>query len=202
MMPDRSAPARAHTGLCAGRVPTPRHEDAEGVAVGVGVDVEPLRRVVGAIEQEVCTEMQCPLVLLRQGLLVGDREVEVRLLRRLGVGPRRAREVGHLLERETWLPGRSDEDEPVPTLRVVLPGRRRLVAGLVRVAQELPVELGQGTGVGRVEHERAQRRERRIGHGRAGLIGRLILLTITLAVPEGTSHVSEGTSHVPEGALW
>ena len=66
--------------------------------------------------------MQRPLVLLRQRPHVGDRQVEVRLLRRPGVGPRRARQVGHLLEREAWLPGGSDQHEPIPTLRVVLAG--------------------------------------------------------------------------------
>ena len=76
------------------------------------------------------------------------------LLRRLRVGPRRAREVGHLLERETWRPRteRPGRASPDPSGRPPRPAAPRRPARYV-VAQELPVELGQGTGVGRVEHD-------------------------------------------------
>jgi hypothetical protein len=43
-----------------------------------------------------------------------------------------------------------DQDQPVPAPRVILAGRRSLAAP-VRVAEQLPVELGQPTNVGTVE---------------------------------------------------
>ena len=80
-----------------------------------------------------------------------DREIEMELLADGGVGPGGARECVDLLERHPRYAGRVDEHQPVPPLRVV-PGWRRLVAGSVRIPEQISVELGQGSGVGGIEH--------------------------------------------------
>ena len=82
------------------------------------------------------------------------------------VGPARVGELGDLLEGDPGCPGRMGEDEPVPPPRVVLAGGRHLVARLVLVAQQLPVELGQPAGVGAVEDDLPQRWEPGKGHVR------------------------------------
>jgi hypothetical protein len=75
----------------------------------------------------------------------------VELLRYLRVGPCRPRELGDLLEGEARLTASVAEHEPVRSLRIWLPGRRGLVAGPVLEAEQGPVELGERTGIGRVE---------------------------------------------------
>ena len=78
---------------------------------------------------------------------VRDGEVEVELLGDLWVGPRRAGQLGDPLDGQPGVAGPVPEHEPIVALRVGLAGRRRLVAGPVRVTKELPVELGDLPGV-------------------------------------------------------
>jgi hypothetical protein len=69
-------------------------EDAERVPGRVGVHVQRLLRVVGAVEQEPRPQGLRPLV---RGVEVGDRrdaEVEVQLLRDRAVRPGRGRQLG------------------------------------------------------------------------------------------------------------
>jgi hypothetical protein len=78
---------------------------------------------------------------LRLGLLdVGHPDVEVELLRPLGVGPVRGLEVGRLLERDP-VAGAGDHHPAVP-------GRTLHVH-----PQEVGVEASEGMSVGRVDHD-------------------------------------------------
>ena len=148
-------------------------EDAKGMAVEVGVHVEALLRVVGTVEEELRPEPQCPLVLLRQRPLVRHRQVEVRLLRRLRAGPRRARAAGPPAGTRGAVPrtDRTGRASPGPSGRPPRrPAPRRPAGSRNRAAP----------GRTRREHGRRSRRarpagtwERRVGHGRTFMQGRI-----------------------------
>lgn len=125
----------------------------------VGVHPQRFVGVGGAVRQEPGAEIEGSLVL---GVELGDgrhRQVEVELLGHPVVGPGRLGQLLHLLDGDPGGAGTVLQHQPVGTPRVALAGGRRLVAGAVREAEQLAVELGEQAGVGRIEHHLSEGRE-------------------------------------------
>jgi hypothetical protein len=138
------------------------------VPSGIGEDVQRLDRIVEPILQHSRAKGQRPVTLGDEVLLGRHAEVEVQLLRHRAFRPRDHQEALDVLKRNADSAGRVDEDEPIVARPIGLACRWRFVAGAVLVAEQLPVELGQPAGIGRVERDGAQRgkarSDRLIGH--------------------------------------
>src|SRR5690606_17540538 len=87
----------------------------------------------------------------------------MQLLRHRMIWPGTLRQLVNLLKRELRYAIRGTEDEPVlPAL--VWPLRRWLVARPINEAEHPPVELGQRSGVGGVQHDLPKQRHTLVGH--------------------------------------
>src|SRR5665647_982481 len=124
-------------------------ENAERVTRGIRQDVERLVRVIRSIYEELRSEGLSPLSLPLQLRPTRNREVKVHLHRDVMRGPGRPLEAFDLLERQFADTVRVREDEPVRVVSIAIPGW--FVALAIAQSQELPIELGKSTGVGRVD---------------------------------------------------
>ena len=128
-----------------------RDEDAEGMAGRVGEHVERLVGIGRSILRTVRRATTRPVALLGELGLVGTVRSRWSCCGTRRVGPRRRRQLVDVLDGKARLAGAVPEHEPVLTVRVGLPGRRRLVTGSIDVAEQLSVELGDGPGVGGIQ---------------------------------------------------
>ncbi len=128
----------------------------------VGVGPERLFLVVGPVKEEPGTEGAGPLVLDVQVGHARDPQVQVELLGHPLARPRRLHELFYRLERDARATVRRAQDEPVFGLLVGLTGRWRFIARPIRVTEQLPVKLGQTTGIGGIEDHLVKDRERAI----------------------------------------
>jgi len=111
------------------------------VTCRVGEHIQRLLGIAGAVESQLGAEPQGRVLVSFERVDVLDDVVDVRLLRHFVLGPRRARELLDLLERELPRPIGPGEDQPVRGVRAGV--GRGLVTGAVDQPQELAVELGQ-----------------------------------------------------------
>jgi len=130
--------------------------DAERVAVGIDVDPQRLVGVVTAIEAQLATETDHPLVLSLERLGVRHGQIEVQLLGYRLVGPRRPGLLVDLLERHSRVAGLVEQHEPIPPVRIGVTVGGRFVAGAVVIAEEFAPELGRGASIERIEHDGPQ----------------------------------------------
>lgn len=135
------------------------HEDAEGVAVRVGVDPQRLFRVVGAVLDQYGAQRDRPLVRCVELCPAFDGEIEVQLLRDRVAGSGRPGQLVDLLERQSRRAVGMVQVEPIPAGRVVR-SRRRLVTRPVDQAEQLPPELRAAPGIRGVDHYLPQLRHR------------------------------------------
>ena len=149
----RRPPGRARSG----------REDAEGVAGRIGIDVERFVRVVEAVVKETGAERQRPSCWATSSSVV-----ETPRSRCSCCGTSPAGHVDGVSCSMGWKARRTPPAGSVSTSQQARPARpagwRRLVAGSVLEAEQPPVELGEGAGVGGVENDRQQRR---MGRGHA-----------------------------------
>jgi hypothetical protein len=143
-MPQRYAPpsrlARTHAVLVA-PLSGATNEDAERMSRGIGVDEQWLVGVIGAIAEQACSEIQCPLMLRLQVVERSDSGVEMQHLRPRALWPGGFGQTRHLLEGQANVAIGVPEHQPVLTLGVRSAIIWRLVAGTVLQAEQLSIEL-------------------------------------------------------------
>ena len=121
------------------------------MAVGIGVHPKRLLGVVGPVLEQPCPQTQrahVDLVELRHAV---DGQVEVQLLRHLGGGPGRRRQLLDLSDGQHGVAGLAAQVEPLAACDIRLSRRRRLVAGPVDQPEQLAPELRGAPRVGGVD---------------------------------------------------
>ena len=161
-MPQRYAPpsrlARTHAVLILLSGAT--NEDAERMSRGIGVDEQWLVGVIGSITEQARSEVQCPLMLRLQVVERPDSGVEMQHLRSRALWPSRFGQTRHLLEGQANVPIGVPEHQPVLTLGVRSAIIWRLVAGTVLQAEQLSIELREGTRILAVQYDLSDPRHR------------------------------------------
>ena len=159
-MPQRYAPpsrlARTHAVLSA-LLSGATHEDAERMSRGIGVDEQWLVGVIGSITEQARSfrNVRTPLQTERP-----DSGVEMQHLRSRALWPSRFGQTRHLLEGQANVAIGVPEHQPVLTLGVRSAIIWRLVAGTVLQAEQLSIELREGTRILAVQYDLSDPRHR------------------------------------------
>jgi hypothetical protein len=147
-----------------GRLSARLHEDAEGVAVGVGVDPQRLFGVLRPVEKQLASKREHPGMDQVEVALGRHGQIQVQLLGYACLRPRRTRQLRDLLEGQSWAAIGRLQVEPVGTGGIIYSGSRCLVSGAILEAEQLSPKLGADACVRSVQDHLAQTWDRRFLH--------------------------------------